>query len=66
MSKTINLQEQFLDKLQHERRPVTLITTNGFHVSGLITGHDQYSIQMEVDGKQQLHYKHAISTVKEG
>ena len=66
MSKTINLQEQFLDRLQQERKPVTLITTNGFHVSGLITGYDQYSIKVEVDGKQQLVYKHAISTIKEG
>ena len=66
MSKTINLQEQFLDKLQQERRSVSVITVNGYHIEGLITGHDQYSIQMDVDGKRQLVYKHAVSTIKGG
>lgn len=66
MGKNINLQEQFLDRLQQEQKPVTVIVLTGFQMWGLITGHDQYSIQMDVDGQRQLVYKHAISTIKEG
>lgn len=66
MSDKTNLQEQFLDRLQQEQRPVTVIAVNGFQMKGRIIGHDQYSIKMDVDGKQQLVYKHAISTIKEG
>ena len=66
MEKTINLQEQFLDRLQQERKPVTVIVLTGFQMRGIITGHDQFTIEMTVDGKRQLVYKHAISTIKEG
>lgn len=65
MSKNTNLQGQFLDKLQQEKKPVTVIVLTGFQMRGVITGHDQYSIQMDVDGKRQLVYKHAISTIRE-
>lgn len=58
-----NIQTDFLDKLQQEQRPVTVFVLIGFQLKGQIIGHDQYSIQMDVDGKQQLIYKHAISTI---
>lgn len=63
MSKNINLQEQFLDNLQQEQRPVTLITVNGFQLKGVIVDHDQDTILMDVDGKRPLVYKHAVSTI---
>ena len=66
MGKTINLQEQFLDRLQQEQKPVTVIVLTGFQMRGIITGHGQFTIEMNVDGKRQLVYKHAISTIKEG
>ena len=61
MGKTI--QSEFLDTLQQEKRPVTIITVNGFQIKGLVTGHDQFTIQMEDDGRQLLIYKHAVSTI---
>lgn len=66
MGKSINLQEQFLDKLQQEQKPVTIVVVNGFQLRGRIVGHDQFTLLVDVDGQQQLVYKSAISTVKEG
>lgn len=66
MSDKTNLQEDFLDKLQQGRRSVSVITINGYHIEGLITGHDQFTVMLETDGKRQMVYKHAISTVREG
>lgn len=60
-----NIQEQFLDCLKDGRRVVTVITINGFQLHGRITGYDQHTILIEVDGQQQLVYKTAISTIRE-
>lgn len=67
MEKT-NIQNDFLNRLKDEHRRVTVITVNGFQIKGLITGHDQYTIQMEMDvsGKQLLVYKSAVSTIVRG
>ncbi|OOR72473.1 RNA chaperone Hfq [Bacillus cereus] len=46
-----------------EKKNVTLILLKGFHIKGKIQGYDVYSILVEVEGKQQLVYKHAISTI---
>jgi host factor-I protein len=43
--------------------PVTIFLTNGFQIRGLIKAFDAYVIIVEADGKQQMVYKHAISTV---
>lgn len=66
MGKSINLQEQFLDKLQQERTLVTVVVLNGFQIRGQIIGHDQFTLLVDVGGKQHLVYKSAISTIKEG
>lgn len=66
MSKSINLQEQFLDRLKESQQRVTIITINGFQLKGTITGHDQFTLLVDVDGQQQLVFKSAVSTIKEG
>lgn len=43
---------------------VTIITTNGYHLKGRITGHDQFTVLVEIRNEQQLVYKHAISTIQ--
>lgn len=58
-----NIQGPFLGGLTD--RTVTVITVNGYQLKGRIVGHDQYTILLEVDGKRQLIYKSAVSTVKE-
>ncbi|MGQ0453086.1 RNA chaperone Hfq [Bacillus sp. SS-TM] len=43
---------------------IVLILLKRLHVKGMIRGFDTYSVLMEVEGKQQLVYKHAISTIR--
>ena len=63
MQKTNNLQEIFLTQLRRERRPVTMFLMNGFQMRGIITGFDAFVVVLDSDGRQQVIYKHAISTI---
>ncbi|HDR3658746.1 TPA: RNA chaperone Hfq [Bacillus cereus] len=58
------LQEQILQETVQRKKDITLILVNGFHIKGIIKGYDVYSIFIEVEGKQQLVYKHAVSTIR--
>ena len=58
-----NLQEILLTKLRRERQPVTVFLMNGFQMRGTVTGYDPFVVVLESDGRQQVIYKHAISTV---
>ena len=59
----MNLQDIFLNQVRKERINVTVFLTNGFRMTGAIKGFDNFAVIMEVEGRQQLIYKHAISTV---
>ncbi len=63
MNKSINLQDVFLNQVRKDHVPVTVYLTNGFQLRGLVKGFDNYTVILDSDGKQQLVYKHAISTV---
>ena len=63
MTKTNNLQDIFLTQARRERRHVTLFLMNGFQMRGYITGFDAFTVVLTSDGKQQIIYKHAISTI---
>lgn len=63
MTKTNNLQEIFLTQARRDRRPVTMFLMNGFQMRGVITGFDAFTVVLTTDGRQNLIYKHAISTV---
>ena len=63
MSENINLQEAILNEVRHDRVPVTLFLMNGFQLRGVITGFDSFVVVLLSDGKQQMIYKHAISTL---
>ena len=58
-----NLQEIFLTKVRKQSIPVTVFLVNGFQLRGTVTGFDNFTVVLETDGKQQLIYKHAISTI---
>ena len=58
-----NLQEIFLTQARRERRMVTMFLMNGFQMRGYITGFDAFTVVLTSDGKQQIIYKHAISTI---
>ncbi len=60
----LSLQEQLLQEAFQKRQNITLILLKGLHVKGMIRGFDTYSILIEFEGKQQLVYKHAISTIR--
>ena len=46
--------------------PVTLFLVNGFQLRGLITGFDCFVVVLDSEGRQQIIYKHAISTIVPG
>ncbi|GKV55509.1 RNA-binding protein Hfq [Sporosarcina sp. NCCP-2222] len=57
-----NMQEVFLNSLRKNNTFVTVFLLNGFQLKGLVKSYDNYTVLLESDGKQQLIYKHAIST----
>ncbi|MDI9499801.1 MAG: RNA chaperone Hfq [Acetivibrionales bacterium] len=59
----INLQDVFLNQVRKEHLPVTIYLTNGFQLKGLVKGFDNFTVILDTDGRQQLVYKHAISTI---
>lgn len=61
--KTVNLQDVFLNQARKEKMPVTIFLTNGFQFRGIVQGFDNFTVVLDSDGKQNLVYKHAISTV---
>lgn len=63
MNKNINLQDVFLNQVRKEHVPVTVYLTNGFQLRGMVKGFDNFTVVLDSEGKQQLVYKHAISTV---
>ena len=63
MSDAINLQEAILREVRRDKIPVTLFLMNGFQLRGTITGFDSFVVVLVTDGKQQMIYKHAISTL---
>ena len=63
MTDTMNLQDSILKEVIRDRVPVTLFLMNGFQLRGFITGFDSFVVVLVSDGKQQMIYKHAISTL---
>ncbi len=63
MSDIINLQDAILKEVRRDKIPVTLFLMNGFQLRGLVTGYDNFVVVLTTDGKQQMIYKHAISTL---
>ena len=63
MQKVNNLQDIFLTKARKESVPVTLFLVTGFQLRGIITGFDCFVVVLDSEGRQQVIYKHAISTI---
>jgi len=58
-----NLQDHFLNKARKDGLTITVYLINGYQIRGLVKGFDNYTIIVDSEGKQQLIYKHAISTI---
>lgn len=63
MQKTNPLQEALLSSLQRGKQSVTVFLMNGFQLRGQITGYDAFIVVLTTEAKQQIIYKHAISTI---
>ncbi|RKD27718.1 RNA-binding protein Hfq [Caminicella sporogenes DSM 14501] len=63
MKSAVNLQDIFLNQVRKEHIPITIYLISGFQIKGIVKGFDSYTIVIDSDGKQQMIYKHAISTI---
>ena len=58
-----NLQDRFLNEVRKDRCALTIFLMNGFQLRGVITGFDCFVVVLDSEGRQQVIYKHAISTI---
>ena len=59
----MNLQDSFLNQARKSGIPLTVFLTNGFQFRGIVKGFDSYTVVLDNEGRQNLVYKHAISTI---
>jgi len=63
MANKVNIQDNFLNAARKENVPITVHLVNGFQIKGNIRSFDQFTIIIDSMGKQQMIYKHAVSTI---
>ena len=63
MPSSLNLQDTFLNQARRQKILLTVFLTNGFQFKGYVRGFDSFTVVLENEGKQNLVYKHAISTI---
>ena len=63
MQKIESYQDQFLNQARRARTPLTVFLMNGFQMRGVVTGFDAFVILLQSEGRQQMIYKHAVSTL---
>ena len=61
--KQLNLQDVFLNQARREKITVTIYLTNGLQFKGVVKGFDSFTVILDCEGRQNLVYKHAISTI---
>lgn len=59
----VNLQDNFLNIARKEDMMLTIFLVNGYQIKGTVRSFDNFTILLNVDNKQQLVYKHAVSTI---
>ena len=63
MNKNLNLQDVFLNQARKDRIAVTIFLMNSYQFKGMVKGFDSYIVILDCEGKQNVVYKHAISTI---
>jgi len=58
-----NLQDIFLNSARKDRIEITIFLMNGVPIKGKVLSFDNFTILIDVDKRQNLIYKHAISTM---
>ena len=64
MTRPEHLQDRFLNQARKDRTMLTLFLMNGFQLRGTIVSFDQFAVLVLSEGRQNLIYKHAISTIQ--
>jgi len=60
----INIQDNILQYLKDKREIVKIFLMKGFQIQGTILDFDTFVVLLESEGKKQLIYKHAVSTIQ--
>ena len=63
MAETVNIQDEFLKRARNDKIPVVVFLTNKVQLHGVIVGFDRFVVLLDATGKQQMVYKHAITTI---
>ncbi|MEM7183342.1 MAG: RNA chaperone Hfq [Spirochaetota bacterium] len=63
MSGKNNIQDHILNSARKDRIDLTVYLLNGVPLKGKVISFDNFTFILEHDGKQQLVYKHAVSTI---
>ena len=63
MTRLQNLQDTFLNQARKTAMPLIVFLVNGFQLRGIATGFDSFTVVLLSEGRQQMIYKHAISTI---
>ena len=63
MNKNLNLQDVILNQIRKDKIASTFILMNGYQFKGVVKGFDSYVVVLDCEGKQNIVYKHAISTI---
>ena len=58
-----NLQDIFLNYARKNKIEITIFLVNGVPIKGKVMSFDNFTILIDVDKRQNLIYKHAISTM---
>ncbi len=60
----VNIQDNILQQLKKTDEQIKIFLMKGFQIQGTVIDFDTFVILLESEGKKQLIYKHAISTVQ--
>ncbi len=57
------IQDELLKEAMEKRKPITVYLTRGNRLSGFVKAYDRFCILLEINGEEQLIFKHAVSTI---
>jgi len=60
----MSLQDRYLNELINDEQDVKIYLTNGFQLNCTILGFDNFVVVVDLDERQGMVYKHAISTIE--
>ena len=58
-----DIENKFLAEAKERQAPMIIFTKNGYQVRGIIKDFDDLVILVDSEGREQIVYKHAVSTI---